>query len=327
MLTFAGIVLGLVLLIAGGAALVRGASEIAVKLGVSPMVVGLTIVGFGTSSPELIVNVIGALRGETGIAFGNVVGSNISNLGLVLGLSAFIAPIAIQGDLVRRELPLLLLATTMMTVLVLDGPLEGMPAMLGRTDSIVLMLMLCIFIYITALDVLRGRSGDPLLAGIEESPVAVSPAPHSGLSILFLLAGFGLLFLGGEVTIRNGVALAGILGVPPSIVGLFVVAIGTSMPELVTSAIAATRGESDLALGNVIGSNIFNSLMVLPASGLVAQIPAPEGGVEDLIFSWLLAALLVPVFFIGKARFGRKIGALYLFAYFGYAAWRIVGVI
>ncbi|MEO1202585.1 MAG: calcium/sodium antiporter [Pseudomonadota bacterium] len=322
MLTFAGIVLGLVLLIAGGAALVRGASEIAVKLGVSPMIIGLTIVGFGTSSPELIVNVIGALRGETGIAFGNVVGSNISNLGLVLGLSAVIAPIAIQGDLVRRELPLLLLATTMMTVLVLDGPLEGMPAMLGRTDSIVLILMLFIFIYITFLDVMRSRKADPLLAEIEESPV-VAQAPSSSLSLLFLLAGFVLLFLGGEVTIRNGVALADMLGVPPTIVGLFVVAVGTSMPELVTSAIAAVRGESDLALGNVIGSNIFNSLMVLPISGLVAQIPAPPGGVQDLAFSWLLAALLVPVFFIGKARFGRGTGAAYLLAYFGYAAWRI----
>ena len=324
MLTFAGIVLGLVLLIAGGAALVRGASEIAVGLGVSPMIVGLTIIGFGTSSPELIVNVMGALQGETAIAFGNVVGSNISNLGLVLGLTAIIAPIAIQGDLVRRELPLLLLATTMMTVLVLDGPLEGRPAQLGRTDSIVLMLMLCIFIYIMVLDVLRSRSSDKLLSEIEDHPV-VTTVPKRTTSVLFLLAGFGLLFAGGEVTIRNGVALADALGVPSSIIGLFVVAVGTSMPELVTSVIAATRGESDLALGNVIGSNIFNSLMVLPVSGLVAQIPAPPGGVQDLMFSWVLGALLVPVFFIGNARFGRAVGAFYLVAYLGYAAWRIAG--
>ena len=324
MLTFAGIILGLVLLIAGGAALVRGASEIAVGLGVSPMVVGLTIVGFGTSSPELIVNVIGALEGETAIAFGSVVGSNISNLGLVLGLSALIAPIVIEGDLVRRELPLLLLATTMMTVLILDGPLEGMPAQLGRTDSIVLMLMLCIFIYITILDVLRTRSDDKLLAEIEGHTAvrSVSTRPYS---ILFMLAGFGLLFAGGELTIRNGVALADALGVPSSIIGLFVVAIGTSMPELVTSIIAALRGESDLALGNVIGSNIFNSLMVLPVSGLVTQIPVPPGGVTDLVFSWILGALLVPVFFIGRARIGRTVGSVYLVAYLGYATWRIAG--
>jgi len=324
MLSFAGIAVGLVLLIAGGAALVRGASSIALALGVSPMIVGLTIVGFGTSSPELIVNVIGALRGETDIAFGNVVGSNISNLGLVLGCAAVVAPIAIQGDLVRRELPLLLLATTMMTVLILDGPLEGTQALLGRTDSIVLMLMLCIFIYITALDVLRGRSGDPLLAEISEHSPAQS-APQRGRSLLMLFAGFLLLFAGGEVTIRSGVGLAELLGLPPSVIGLFVVAVGTSMPELVTSIIAALRGESDLALGNVIGSNIFNSLMVLPTSGLLAQIPIPDGGVVDLLFSWILAALLVPIFFIRDARFGRTVGLLYLAAYIGYAAWRIAG--
>ena len=322
MLTFLGIVAGLALLIAGGSALVRGASEVAVILGVSPMIVGLTIVGFGTSSPELVVNIIGALRGETAIAFGNVVGSNISNLGLVLGLAAVIAPITIQGGLVRRELPLLLLATTIVTVLILDGPLEGTQAVLGRTDSIVLVLLLCIFIYIMVLDVLRGRAGDALLVEIEEHAL-VTPARPIAVSMVYLLAGFVLLFLGGEVTIRSGVALAADLGIAPSIVGLFVVAIGTSMPELVTTLIAAMRGESDLALGNVIGSNIFNSLMVLPASGLVAKIMVPDGGVADLLFSWLLAALLVPIFFIGKARFGRFVGAGYVLAYLGYATWRI----
>ena len=322
MVTFAGIVLGLVLLIAGGAVLVRGASSIAIRFGVSPMIVGLTIVGFGTSSPELIVNVIGALRGETAIAFGNVVGSNISNLGLVLGCAAVVSPIA--GELVRRELPLLLLATTMMTVLILDSPLEGTPALLGRTDSIVLMLMLCIFIYITALDVLLGRSSDPLLTEIQEHSVAAS-APRLGRSLLMLLVGFLLLFAGGELTIRSGVELAELLGMPPAVIGLFVVAVGTSMPELVTSVIAAIRGESDLALGNVIGSNIFNSLMVLPTSGLIAKIPIPEGGVVDLVFSWVLAGLLIPIFFIRDARFGRAVGLLYLAAYIGYAAWRIAG--
>ena len=125
MLTFAGIVLGILLLLGGGAVLVKGASQIAASYGVSPMIVGLTIVGFGTSSPELVVNVIGALQGASGLAFGNVVGSNISNLALVLGVSALISPIAIQGVLVRRELPLLLLATTAVTVMALDGPLEG----------------------------------------------------------------------------------------------------------------------------------------------------------------------------------------------------------
>lgn len=155
MLTFAGIVAGIALLIAGGALLVRGASDIADGLGISPMVIGLTIVGFGASAPELIVNVVGAMQGATGIACGNVVGSNIGNLALVLGAAAIMSPIAIRGEVLRRELPLLLLATTMMTVMALDRPLEGVPGAIRRTEAIVLMLMFCIVICITALDILR----------------------------------------------------------------------------------------------------------------------------------------------------------------------------
>ena len=322
MLSFVGIASGIALLILGGALLVRGASDIAAGFGVSPMIVGLTIVGFGTSSPELVVNVVGALQGETGLAFGNVIGSNISNLGLVLGAAAIMSPIMIQGEVVRRELPLLLLATTMMTVLALDGPLEGAPAVLGRTDAIVLMLMFCIFLYITGLDLLRVRRKDPLFEEIVESSVV--RAPHkTRLSWVLILAGFVLLFFGGELTVRNGVAFAAQLGISTTVVGLFVVAIGTSMPELVTSIIAAKRGESDLALGNVIGSNIFNSLMVLPVSGVIAQIPVPKGGISDLVVSWLLAAALIPLFFFGKAYLGRISGSAFLFVYFGYAAYRI----
>ncbi len=323
MISLLGIAFGIVLLIGGGALLVRGASEIAAGFGISPMVVGLTIVGFGTSSPELVVNLIGAFQGETGLAFGNVIGSNISNLGLVLGAAAIMSPIAIQGEVVRRELPLLLLATTMMTVMALDGLLEGAPAVLGRIDAIVLMLMFCIFIYITALDLMRIRRKDPLLADITESTVVVTPA-KGRFSWLMVFGGFILLFVGGEMTVRNGVAFADKIGISTTVVGLFVVAIGTSMPELVTSIIAAMRRESDLALGNVIGSNIFNSLMVLPASGVIAQIPVPKGGVSDLIMSWLLAAALIPIFFFGKAYLGRVSGAIFLLVYVGYATARIL---
>ena len=323
MLSFLGIALGLILLIAGGALLVRGASEIAAGFGVSPMIVGLTVVGFGTSYPELVVNVVGALGGATDIAFGNVVGSNISNLGLVLGAAAIMSPIAIQGALVRRELPLLLLVTTMITVMALDGPLEGRPGILSRTDAIALMLMFCMFIYITALDLMRLRRNDALLADIEESPIVYTPS-KGRYRWLVVIAGFVLLFFGGEMTVRNGIAFANHIGISTTIVGLFVVAVGTSMPELVTSIIAAIRGESDLALGNIIGSNIFNSLMVLPVSGVITQIPVPHGGVSDLLWSWVFAVALIPIFFFGKAYLGRISGFAFLLAYFVYAALRIV---
>jgi len=323
MFSFLGIALGLVLLIAGGALLVRGASDIASGFGVSPMVVGLTVVGFGTSSPELIVNVVGALEGETGIAFGNVVGSNISNLGLVLGAAAIMSPIAIQGALVRRELALLLLATTMITAMALDGPFEGRPAVISRTDAIALMLMFGMFVYITAMDLIRLRREDALLADIEESRI-VESSSTGRYSWFVVVAGFVLLFIGGELTVRSGIAFASHIGISTTVVGLFVVAVGTSMPELVTSIIAAKRGESDLALGNIIGSNIFNSLMVLPVSGVIAQVPVPEGGISDLVWSWAFAAALIPIFFFGKAYLGRISGFAFLLAYFVFAALRIL---
>jgi cation:H+ antiporter len=309
-------------MIAGGTMLVRGASEVAAAFGVSPMIVGLTIVAFGTSSPELVINVIGAMKGATGIAFGNVVGSNISNLALVLGAAALLRPIALQGEVVRRELPLLLLATTMITVMALDGPLEGLRATIGRTDAVILLLVFCIFIYITVLDILRLRKHDRLLTDIRETSLLVEP-PEGRFRWLLIAAGLVTLYFGGELTIDNGVAFATGIGISTTVVGLFVVAVGTSMPELVTSMIAAARRESDLALGNVIGSNLFNSLIVLPASGVLIQVPVPKGGVGDLVFSWVLAAALIPVFFFGKASLGRITGVILLGAYAAYAVIRI----
>lgn len=330
MIALGGIVLGLVLLIAGGAALVQGASQIATRLGLSPMVVGLTIVGFGTSAPELVVNVIGALNGQTELAFGNVVGSNIANFGLVLGIAAIIAPIQIQGNLVRRELPLLLLATTIMMVMALDGPLRGEQGVIDSSDSIVLLLIFSIFIYMLALDILRMRrperalQPDRLLIDIESSPLILSDLAER-FCILQVLGGIAFLFVGGQMTVHFGVALAESLQVSSAIVGLFAIAIGTSMPELVTSIIAAMRGESDLAVGNVVGSNIFNGLLVLPVTGLVGNITVPTGGVGDLVFSWLLATALVPVFFFRKARLGRAIGAVLLVSYASYMFLRLTG--
>lgn len=309
-------------MIGGGALLVRGASEVARRLGVSPLVVGLVIVGFGTSAPELFINVFGALRGETDIAFGNVVGSNISNLALVLGAAAVIAPISIQGRLVRREVPLLLLATTIITVMALDVPLERLTAIIGRSESIVLFSLFFIFLYINVLDLVFTHSADALITELKQHPL-VEFDSYSRFRWLFVVGGMALLFVGGDMTIDIGSALADKLGVPSTIVGLFLIAVGTSMPELVTSIVAASRGESDLALGNVVGSNIFNSLVVLPASGAIAQIPVPAGGVVDLLVSLALTALLVPIFFFRDARLSRATGAFLLLAYFGYMAARI----
>lgn len=325
MLSLAGILLGILLLIGGGTALVAGASRIATQLGVSPMIVGLTIVAFGTSAPELVVNVLGALEGETGLAFGNVIGSNISNLGLVLGLSALFHSIDLRGDVVRREVPLLLLITSIIIVMAMDGVFEQQVAHISRSDSLVLLLLFGIFMYITVQDMVKTRQHDPLISELQNNPI-VKTAERGKRHWLLVAGGFILLFIGGELTIRNSVDLAEKLQVSTTIVGLFVVAVGTSMPELVTSIIAAIRKESDLALGNIIGSNLFNSLIVLPASGLAASVAVPAGGVFDLAVSWLLAAALIPIFFFGKARLGRRAGVLLLLIYVAYVAARLTVV-
>jgi cation:H+ antiporter len=323
-MSFVGILAGLILLLLGGAALVGGASQLASRLGVPPMIVGLTIVGFGTSSPELVVNIIGGLQGETALAFGNVVGSNISNLALVLGAAAFLQTIEIHGSVIRRELPLLLLVTTVMTVMALDNVLGGGTAMIGRTDAVVLILMFAIFVYITVQDIMLARSKDRLLEEVADYPLV---RIELGKRFLWasIIVGFVLLFVGGEMTVRYSVEFASGIGIPSDVIGLVVVAIGTSLPELVTSIMAAWRKESDLALGNILGSNVFNSLIVLPVSALISDVAIPEGGVGDLIVSWLLAAVLVPIFYFGRRTLGRTSGTLLLLAYVSYMVVRVMG--
>ena len=324
MSSFLGIVVGLTLLIVGGGLLVTGASQLAARLGISPMIVGLTIVGFGTSAPELVVNIVGGLRGESALAFGNVIGSNISNLALVLGAAAMLQTIEIEGSVIRREVPLLLLVTTIMTVMAMDTVLEGGTARIGVSDAVVLLLLFTLFIYITVQDVVLSKKNDALLMEIKDSPLVVTESV-SRYHWAFVIAGFVLLFLGGEMTVRYSVTFAGTLGVSTTLVGLFIVAIGTSLPELITSVIAAWRKESDLALGNILGSNVFNSLIVLPASALAGTVTIPKGGVQDLAVSWLFAAALIPIFLIGRARLGRTSGIMLLIAYAAYAFIRIRG--
>ncbi len=322
MLALLGLTAGIGLLIVGGTLLVRGASEVAAGLGVSPLIVGLTIVGFGTSSPELVVNIFGSLRGVTEIAFGNVVGSNISNIGLVLGVAAIVMPITLQSQLIKREVPLLILVTTIMTVMALDNALQGRPAIISRSEGIVLMLLFCIFFYVNVMDMVEVRKNDPINAEVAANPF-FEPIEVSRLRWVYVLGGFVLLFLGGELTIRNGVSLATSLGISATVIGLFIVALGTSMPELVTSIIAAMRKEPDLVLGNVVGSNIFNSLIVLPTSAVIADVSVPDGGVLDLLVSWGLVVLLIPFFVFGEARLSRIAGVFFLLAYVGYVTFRV----
>jgi cation:H+ antiporter len=211
-----------------------------------------------------------------------------------------------------------------MTVMALDTVLESGAAQIGVSDAIVLLLLFTMFIYITVQDVFLSRKDDALLTEIEENPLVVT-GPVSRFLWAYIIAGFALLFVGGEMTVRNSVSFAAVLGISTTLVGLFIVAIGTSLPELITSVIAARRKESDLALGNILGSNVFNSLIVLPASALAGTVAIPKGGVQDLIVSWLFAAALIPIFLIGRARLGRTSGIMLLAAYAVYAVMRVRG--
>ena len=323
-MTFMLLLVGLLLLLGGGTCLVKGASAIATHYGISPLVIGLTVVAFGTSAPELVVNVVGAFRGETELAFGNVTGSNLANIGLVLATAAIFRPLTIEGQIVRRELPLLLLGTTILLIMALDRPLSGLDPILTRSDGLILLLIFSIFIYMTISDFLFQKRQDPLMENILEMEDMLPKPMARGVlaNWMFVLAGITALSVGGHLNIILGAQLAEIMGVEPVIIGMVVVAIGTSMPEFVTSIIAAMNKESDLCVGNVVGSNIFNGLVVLPIAALVRPLPIPDGGLLDVAMSLVFAAVIILVFFFGKAHMNRGVGAALLLAYLVYMIMR-----
>jgi cation:H+ antiporter len=320
-LTVFALIAGIALLLGGGTLLIRGASGIAANAGISQMIVGLTIVAYGTSAPELVVNVVGALENETQIAFGNVIGSNIANLGLILGGTALILPIAIEGRLVRRELPLLLLGTAVLLVLVLDVPLRGERAVIDRADAVVLLLLFSTFIFMTVDQIVRARQ-DPLLVGAGQIGVASERGNGGRRNWAEALLGMAALAGGGHLTVQSGADLAETLGWDKVLVGMVIVAVGTSLPELVTSVVAAVRREPDLCVGNLVGSNIFNGLLVLPISALLRPIVVPAYGVTDVLASFLVAAALIPIFIIGRSQLGRPVGSLLVLAYASYIGYR-----
>lgn len=346
---------GLAALLFGGELTVRGASGLSRAFGIPSLVIGLTVVAFGTSAPELVVNLVGASTGETALAYGNVVGSNMANIGLVLGLSAILASVHVQGSMIRREVPLLLLVTAVLFIAVLDAPLRGAEPFVDRSDALMLLTLFILFIYITVSDVLRQRVDDPLLIAIEardgqdpggpvldleqviagEATATPATAGSAGpaergaepsapvvLNVAFTLAGLVLLVVGGQLTVEHASTLAAALGVSSAAIGIGVVAIGTSLPELITSVIAALRHEPDLAVGNVIGSNLFNTTFVLGISALVVPLPVPLLGEWDLLANLLFVAILIPFVITGPRRLGRVEGLALLAAYIGYLSWR-----
>ncbi|UCF68262.1 MAG: calcium/sodium antiporter [Acidobacteriota bacterium] len=312
---------GLASLLLGGDLVVRGASAVARQLGVSPLIVGLSIVAFGTSAPELAVNVIAAVVGEENVSFGNVLGSNMANVGLILALMVLVRPVAIEDPVVRRELPMMLLATGAVIVMGLDEWLERGASGFDRYDALLLLLLFAVFVYYTLSDVLYGGRTDPYVREVEE--MEPSRAGRSiWINLLLTIAGLAALVAGGRAAVAGGVGIARAWGVSEAIIGLTMIAVGTSLPELVTSLVAVVRHQSDLAIGNIVGSNIFNLLFVLGVTSTVRTVPVPRGGYGDLIVNAALSLLVYLFAASGRRRIVRWQGLLLLALYLGYVSWR-----
>ncbi|PKM13815.1 MAG: sodium:calcium antiporter [Gammaproteobacteria bacterium HGW-Gammaproteobacteria-5] len=300
--------LGLLLLVLGADSFVRGASGLAIRFGISPFVVGLVLVGLGTSAPELSVNLTAAFAGRYEIAIGNVVGSNIANIGLILGVSALIAPLAVNARLIRIEVPLVIAVSVGLWLLSLDG-------LIGRIDAVILLIGLAGLLVLIARD-------SKLESTQVQDELTEAASTQSGLklNLIRLAAGLAMLLYGSQQMVDAAVNLATLWGMSELMIGLTIVAIGTSLPELAASAMAAWRGHSDIALGNVVGSNLFNILLILGATAAIHPLSVGHSSLRiDLPLMIGFALLLYPI-----ARSGRVVSrneaVLLLAAYAGFLA-------
>jgi cation:H+ antiporter len=318
------LIAGMALLLGGGEALVRGAAALALRLRVSPAIIGLTIVAFGTSSPELAVNLAAAFTGKADMAFGNIIGSNIANVALVLGLCALIKPIKLESTMVGREIPMMILASLVALAMQLDDVLDHTRANLfSRGDGLVMLLLFGVFLYYTFAEVIRARATkDPRLTSVETDTRIPNIRPLFA-AILTLLGIFGIVS-GGQLTVHAASAIARAAGVSDVVIGLTIVAVGTSLPELVTSLVATYRGRTEIAVGNIIGSNLFNLLFVLGLSALVTPIPIPRGGIVDMIAMNAFALILLPLALTHRRYLVRWEATILLSLYAGYLTVRIV---
>ncbi len=305
---------GLVLLYLGAEGLVGGSSSLALQLGLSPLLVGLTVVAFGTSTPELTVSLLAALDGQGAISVGNVVGSNICNIGLILGLSALVRPLRTSSQIVHIDVPLMIGVTVLAVVLLAGGSI-------GRATGALFCLILagyCVF----SIRLAR-RSQADVLAEDFGKELRVS---RRGLALdaLWVVGGLGLLVAGSRLMVDGAVGMGRALGWSEAVIGLTVVAVGTSLPELAASVLAAVRGESDIAIGNIVGSNIFNLLAILGLSALAHPIDATGIALSDLLVMLGFAVLLWPLAW-WQRRICRWEAALLLALYAAYVLWLLRG--
>lgn len=305
------IIIGFILLLWGADRFVTGASATARNLGLSPLIIGLTIVGFGTSAPEILISAMASWDNNTGLAIGNAIGSNIANIALVLGVTAIILPLNVKSEILRREYPILFAATMGTLALIADGELD-------RLDGFILLSGLVVMLYWVVSLAKRSRRSDPIQSEFEaEMPKKMTTSSAMGWFILGLV----VLLIGSRLLVTGAVDIAQSIGVSDLVIGLTVVAVGTSLPELATSVMSALKKEHDIAIGNIIGSNMFNLLAVMSLPGIIQP-----GSVPDMVLSRdfpIMIGLTLALFamaygFRGPGRITRAEGGILLTCFIAY---------
>ena len=311
------LVIGFILLVKGADFFVDGASSIAKQLHIPAVVIGLTIVAFGTSAPELAVSVSAAMKGSNDIAIGNVVGSNLFNLLIVVGVSAFIYPLHVQKSMIKKDYPISIIAAVLLGVLAMDTLFGKTSMKLSRVDGVVLLIGFAIFMYLAIREGLKGR------AEHKENGEEIEIKYSLGKSIIVCIIGLAGIIIGGNMVVDGAKEIARAFGLSEAFIGLTIVAFGTSLPELVTSIVAARKGESDISLGNVVGSNIFNIFFILGVSGTIL----PMAVANTYLYDIAILIVVSIVFFIPirkKQRVSKVMGGTMVATYAAYMAYLFI---
>lgn len=297
----------------GAEGLVRGSSSLAIRMGISPLIIGLTVVSFATSSPELVVSIKAAIEGNPGIAVGNVVGSNICNIALILGIAALVSPMQVKTQIVRREIPIMILISFILLLVLLDDAIS-------LVEGIFFIIGIVVYVILGYRFALKEKNTSEIAYefadGIPKTPYKIWQ------SVIFIIVGLGILFIGSKLFVDAAVEAAVKLDVSQAVIGLTIVALGTSLPELITSIVASIKNENDIAIGNAVGSNVFNILSILGVSSIIRPISQTGITVIDLSIMMFFTILILPLCKTGF-KLGRWEGAILLMGYVSYIIYLI----
>jgi cation:H+ antiporter len=323
-MAFVSLLAFLALLLIAARYFVDGISGLATRAGAPPLVIGMTVVAFGTSTPELVVNSVSAMNGSTSLAFGNIIGSCLVNIGFVLGVTALIRPLKVEDSIITREIPMLILAVAALLILAFDQALNGAAAdTWSRSDGLILLLLFTVFLYYTTRQAISARRSDAFIHEVDEEIAAQQPSPL-WKDLAFTIAGLVGVSFGADGTVDSAVTIARSFQLSEAVIGMTIISLGTTLPELVTCVLAARKGNPDIALGNVIGSNLFNILCIGGIVSVISPIPIPPSGYQDLQILALLTVILFPIAIRSGRQITRGEGAVLLLTYAAYLTWRLL---